>query len=215
MYIAERTLRFVNGFFKSYGPSHIKQILWDKEYSGEKWNFADNTVGDCVYFYLEKYVANGNILDLGCGSGNTANELSTATYHSYVGVDISETALLKAKRRSKENGRTEKNQFVQGDFLDYLPSQQFTAILFRESLYHVPLGQVGATLDHYSKYLKPSGVFIVRINTTDGRAPIGKSRPTAMVDVIKREFDIVEKRQYGGSGPTVIVFRPRSEVRKG
>lgn len=214
MYIAERTLRFINGFFKSYGPSHIKQVLWDREYSGDKWNFADNTVGDCVYAYLERYVANGSILDLGCGSGNTANELSMTAYHIYVGVDISETALLKAKRWSKENGRAEKNHFVQGDFLSYLPSQQFTAILFRESMYHVPLAQVRTTLDHYSTYLTPNGVFIVRINTTDGKTLISKSRPTAMVEVINRGFDVVEKCQYGESGPTVIVFRPRFPERK-
>jgi SAM-dependent methyltransferase len=211
MYAVERTLRFINGFVKSYGPSHIKRVLWDKEYSADKWNFADNTIGDCVYSHLEKHVANGSILDLGCGSGNTANELAATAYHSYVGVDISEAALAKAAKRTVENGRAGKNSFVCSDFLGYRPTQKFDVILFRESMYHVPLGRVKPILNHFSRYLKDNGVFIVRMNITDGKGS-HKHRLAAMVDIIVAEFDVVEKNQYGESGPTVIVFRPKGSA---
>ena len=96
MLIVDRTLTFVRGFLMSYGPPGIKKRMWDKEFSGEKWNFIDNTLGDCVYPHLEKYAQGGDILDLGCGPGNTANELSADAYGSYIGVDISEAALAKA-----------------------------------------------------------------------------------------------------------------------
>lgn len=75
MYIVDRSLQFVRGFLLSYGPSSIKKRFWDKEYLEEKWAFADNTVGDCVYNHLERHTANGRILDIGCGSGNTATEM--------------------------------------------------------------------------------------------------------------------------------------------
>src|ERR1700677_3606494 len=101
MYIVDRSLQFVRGFLLSYGPSNLKRRFWDKEYSEEKWSFAYNTVGDCVYAHLEKHVANGNILDIGCGSGNTATELAP-TYQTYLGGDISEGALAKATRRREE-----------------------------------------------------------------------------------------------------------------
>jgi SAM-dependent methyltransferase len=208
--IAHRTLRFVNGFLKSYGPSNIKRVLWDKEFSGNKWDFIDNTAGDCVYSYLEKYVGNGSILDLGCGPGNTANELAATAYQAYVGVDISEAALRKATKRSEKNGRLGKNSFVQGDFINYVPTRQFTVILFRESMYHVPLGKVKRVLDRYSKYLRDGGFFIVRMNTSG--SVLGRMR--AIGEVMESEFDVVEKRQFGESGPTVIVFRPRSPRRK-
>ena len=76
MYIVDRTARFVRGFLLSYGPSNIKKRFWDKEYSEEKWSFAYNTVGDCVYNHLEKHTKNATILDIGCGSGNTATEMA-------------------------------------------------------------------------------------------------------------------------------------------
>jgi 2-polyprenyl-3-methyl-5-hydroxy-6-metoxy-1,4-benzoquinol methylase len=208
MHMAQRTLTVMRGLLKRYGPSKIKMMLWDQEFSGTHWDFIDNTVGDCVYPHLEKHLKKGSILDLGCGPGNTANELAASAYTTYVGVDISEAALGKATRRTKENGRATKNSFACSDFLDYQPTQPFDVILFRESMYHVPVSKVKPILDHFSSYLKEDGVFIVRMNTL---GPNGqpKSRLTAAVGIMEAEFDVVEKSQYGESGPTVIVFRPR------
>ena len=210
MYIARRVLTFVQGFLASYGPSSVKKFLWDKDFSGDKWNFIDNTVGDCVYPYLEKYAQNGNILDLGCGPGNTANELSADAYRTYIGVDISEAALAKAVKRTAENGRSEKNSFACSDFLGYKPTKEFDIILFRESMYHIPYGQVLEILEKYSKSLKKGGVFVVRLYAGDHRPGKIKHRVIRKLDLIKREFDIVESREYDTPGlPTVLVFRPR------
>jgi SAM-dependent methyltransferase len=196
----------------SYGPSGVKKRLWDKEFSGTKWDFIDNTAGDCVYPYLAKYAQNGNILDLGCGPGNTANELPANVYQTYIGVDISEAALAKAVKRTHENGRDSKNSFVNSDFLGYKPSQEFDIILFRESLYHVPYGEVLPILKKFSSNLKSSGVFIVRLYAGDSRPGVLKPRVTAKLDLIKREFDVVESRQFDLPAlPSVLVFRPRHQ----
>jgi SAM-dependent methyltransferase len=210
VYIVERTKIFLQGFLASYGPTSIKKRIWDRDFSGGKWDFIDNTLGDCVYPYLEKYAHNGNILDLGCGPGNTANELAAEVYRSYVGVDISEAALAKAVKRTQENGRADNNSFVASDFLGYRPTQEFDIILFRESLYHVPYGQVKPILDKYSRNLKPSGVFIVRLYAGDSRPGKIKRRVTRKMDLIEREFDMVESRRFDTPAlPTVLVFRPR------
>ena len=209
MYIVERSVRFARGFIASYGPSSVKKRIWDTEFSGTKWDFIDNTAGDCVYPYLEKYAHNGNILDLGCGPGNTANELAADVYQTYIGVDISEAALAKAVRRTEKNGRASKNSFVNCDFLDYNPTLEFDIILFRESMYHVPYGQVLRILKKFSKNLKGTGVFIVRLYAGDQRPGVIKTRVTAKMDLIKREFDIVESRQFDLPAlPNVMVFRP-------
>jgi SAM-dependent methyltransferase len=177
MYIVKRILRFMRGALASYGPAFIKKTIWEREYTLGKWNFNDNTADDCLYPYLEEYARTGSILDLGCGSGNTANELAFGAYGSYLGVDISDTALDKARRRSEVNGRLQKNKFLQADFVKYVPKQSFDVILFRESLYHVPLGSVKATLDRYSKHLEERGVFIVRIATKEnGKNKSGRSQ---------------------------------------
>ena len=203
MYIIDRTLRFTRGFLLSYGPSPIKKFFWDHEFSSGKWNFIDNTAGDCVYLHLDRFAKDRRVLDLGCGPGNTANELATSAYQTYVGVDISEAALLKARRRTGETGRTGKNLFVKDDFLNYVPTQRFDLILFRESMYHVPIGKVKTILDRYANYLKDGAVFVVRLHggTT-------KHRPKAMLNIIESEFEIIEKSQYPEEA-TVLVFKPR------
>ncbi len=210
MYIVRRALVFFQGFLASYGPSSVKKRLWDRDFSVGKWDFIDNTVGDCVYPHLEKYAHGGDILDLGCGPGNTANELASEAYRSYTGVDISEVALEKAQKRTRENGRASKNSFVRSDFLGYAPMLEFDVILFRESLYHVPYGQVLPILEKYSKHLKKDGAFIVRLYACDMQTGKIKHRVKRKLDLIEREFDLVESRQYDKPGtPTVVVFRPR------
>jgi SAM-dependent methyltransferase len=216
MYIVDRTARFVRGFLLSYGPSNIKRRFWDKEYSEEKWSFAYNTVGDCVYDHLERHTRNGDILDIGCGSGNTATEMAESCYRSYLGVDISEAALAKARRRSQECGRGDKNRFESGDFLTYVPAGKYDVILFRESMYHVPLGKVKSTLDRYSAYLKDGGVFVIRLFASSGDRVDGKDkqRPAAMLGIMDSEFDVLEKARYEVPGrPTVMVFRPKALVK--
>jgi SAM-dependent methyltransferase len=213
MYIVQRTITFVRGFLLSYGPASLKKRVWDQEFSSTKWDFIDHTAGDCVYAYLEKYAHGGDILDLGCGPGNTANELAENAYQTYTGVDISDVALAKAIERSKENGREEKNSFIQSDFLGYNPPKNFDIILFRESLYHVPFGKVKPILDKFSKNLKNGGVFVVRLYAGGARPGKMKWRMKRKLDLIKREFDIVESRQFDTSGhPTVLVFRPQRPV---
>jgi 2-polyprenyl-3-methyl-5-hydroxy-6-metoxy-1,4-benzoquinol methylase len=210
MYIAQRTLTFMNALLKSYGPSSVKKFLWDQEFSEGKWNFIDNTVGDCVYAHLENHTKGGSILDLGCGPGNTATELDATKYSSYVGVDISEVCLAKAAKRSAEIGRATKNRFMRSDFISYAPDQKFDVILFREAIYHVPFGKVKPVLDRYSEYLKAGGVFVVRVFTLGDNGRKIKHRPKATLNLIEAEFDVVERRQYGDkAGSEVVVFRPR------
>ena len=207
MNIIDRSLQFTRGFLLSYGPEVIKRRFWEKEYRENKWHFAEQSIGDCVYGPLEKYARNGKILDLGCGSGNTANEMADAAYSSYLGVDISEEALAKAAKRSEACGRSSKNRFMRSDFFAFDTTEKFDVILFRESMYHVPVEKVKPLLDKFSQYLANDGVFIVRLYIMrDGKL---KFRPKKMIDIIANNFPVVEKNQYGNAGAVVIVFRKR------
>jgi SAM-dependent methyltransferase len=154
-----------------------------------------------VYPYVERYSNQGSILDLGGGSGSTGNELAVNTYRDYTGVDISAVAIEKAKIRSKENQRTEKNSYLQSDIFSYTPTKHFDVILFRESIYYVPRAQVKPMLDRYSCYLETRGVFIIRM--------IGGSEYGEIVDTISTHFAVVEKHVSDNPQALVLVFRKR------
>jgi 2-polyprenyl-3-methyl-5-hydroxy-6-metoxy-1,4-benzoquinol methylase len=208
MYLIDRTLRFTRGVLLSYGPTPVKKMFWDREYDSGKWKFAYHSASDCVYEHLNQYAAGKTVLDMGCGAGNTASEMALG-YKAYVGLDISDECLNKARRRSEADGRGALNSFDQGDFLTYVPSRKFDVILFRESMYHVPIGKIKPLLNRLSNYLTPDGVFIVRMYLVGEDRKTPKRRPTAMMELIEREFDVLNKTDYEDGGSRVLVFRPK------
>src|SRR5437870_1451228 len=106
MYLLQKIRNVSRGLVQLYGTERMKRVLWNSEFSGGRWSCLDNTTGDCLYPYVEKYARNGNILDLGCGSGNTGVELDPAAYRHYTGVDISDAAVEQAKKRTEEKRQT-------------------------------------------------------------------------------------------------------------
>jgi 2-polyprenyl-3-methyl-5-hydroxy-6-metoxy-1,4-benzoquinol methylase len=190
------------GIRQRWGTSSMKRALWNREFSNGRWDFIENTSGDVIYEYIEKYCRNGSILDLGCGSGNTGCELNADKYGDYTGVDISDVAIEKAIRRSEANYRDKKNHYRQSDITTYCPLQQYDVILFRESIYYIPHLKVKSVLDHYVKFLKPDGVFIVRRHD--------RQEEEAILDLLGDVYVLVEEQATTATSPTIIVFRPKT-----
>jgi SAM-dependent methyltransferase len=199
MQLAQNVRNKIRALLQAYGTRKVKRYLWDIEFSQGRWDCLDTTPGDCVYLYIEKAANGGSILDLGCGSGSTANELGANTYRDYTGVDISDVALDKAIKRTEGNGRADKSRFFQSDVSNYVPTQQFDVILFRDSIYYVARPNIRPTLQRYSKYLKQGGVFIVRMDGGDKRGSI--------VKVIESNFDVLEKHVHEQPDAVVLAFR--------
>ena len=205
-----RILGKVRGFLLSYGPTSVKKIFWDKEFASGKWNFIDDTAGDCVYAHLERHAAGGDILDLGCGPGNTANELlrrHTAAMLVWTSPRRLSPKPGHAPRRTAGHPRTPSRKATLSATCLRRNSMSFCS---GESMYHVPINKVKATLDRFAPYLKDGGLFVVRMFAGDRETGQPKARPMAMFDVMEKEFDVVEKKQYPEGLATVLVFRPKS-----
>ena len=186
---------------QSWGTAEIKRRLWNKEFQEGRWDFIDHTQGDVVYDVVGKYCRKGRILDLGCGSGNTGCELDVDLYSTYVGVDISDIALEKAVARSRRAGRQNRNRYVRGDIVDYVPEGKFDVILFRESIYYVQGFRIAPLLIRYAESLAPEGVIIVRCH--DDKVAL------EFLEMLRSDFRIVESSGSDADGPFVVVFRPR------
>jgi 2-polyprenyl-6-hydroxyphenyl methylase/3-demethylubiquinone-9 3-methyltransferase len=137
-------------------------------------------------------------LDLGCGSSNTGNEIDVSMYDRYTGVDISEIAIQKAVTRSLNSNRQDKNEFFCADIAAHVPRRSYDIILFRESLFYIPLSKRKATLDRYSNYRRENGVFVVRM--------CDRNRYNSIVRVIERSYHVLE-RSAVLDGSIILVFR--------
>lgn len=193
------TNAFYSRILKRWGSVRVKSSIWDREFSSGQWDYLDHTKEDVLYHYLEKYSNNGRILDLGCGSGNTGNEINVYKYQHYTGVDISEKAIKKAIARCKQNHRNEKNEYFCADISTYAPKNQYDLILFRESIFYIPRRKIKAMLDRYSKYLKDNGVFIVRMCD---RGKYGR-----IVKLIETNYETIENYLADNSKDIIIIFK--------
>lgn len=205
MHLARKARNVLRGLLQAHGATNLKKRIWNNEFAEGRWNCLDIGTGDCVYPFVEKYADNGGILDLGCGSGSTGNELEANTYQHYTGIDISDVALGKARRKTEENRRADRNQYFQGDIFSYVPTQQYHVILFKDSLYYVPWGKTKAMLERYSSYLTEGGVFIVKMS--------GSDKYTTITNTIERAFEVVEKKLFNEPEALVCVFRPGASGR--
>jgi 2-polyprenyl-6-hydroxyphenyl methylase/3-demethylubiquinone-9 3-methyltransferase len=198
--MTQKVRNVLRGFLQRYGTESMKRRLWDSEYMRGRWNYLETVAGDSLHPHVEKYANGGDILDLGCGLGNTGNQLSATAYRSYTGVDISDVAIEKARRKTEENDRSDKHEYFASDIVSHVPGREYDVILFGESIYYLPHGRITGVLDRYSMYLKPGGVFIVRIHD-------GRGRYQTIINAIESNFDIVEKHVYDRE-VFVIAFRP-------
>jgi len=95
-----------------------------------------------------------SLLDLGCGSGRLASMLDSKTISNYLGLDLSEEGLKKARSLNLKHGYFEK-----ADYTQWIPSQSYDIITFNESLGYAP--EPLATARSYVTHLNPQGCLIV------------------------------------------------------
>jgi SAM-dependent methyltransferase len=183
---------------KRWGGAAAKRLLWDQEFANGQWDYLESTPDDPIYGCLEKYARQGSILDLGCGSGNTGNELEWAKYGSYTGADVSSVAVDKAQARSRQNGRAAKNEYVCADIESYEPAKAYDVILFRESIFYIPVRKIRPTLDRYARHLKPGGVFIVRM--------CDREKYAAIVATIQTHYRVIDQVLLTTSKDIVVAF---------
>ncbi|QNT70134.1 class I SAM-dependent methyltransferase [Defluviicoccus vanus] len=184
---------------QSHATAPIKKMLWNKEFASGRWDHLQDTAGDCVYSYVERWADGGDILDLGCGSGNTGNELDYSAYRSYLGVDISDVAIEMAIARSAANRRDGKNRYVQSDITTFAPDRAYSVILFRESINYLPVAHIEPLLRRYRPHLGDRGVFIVRL--------YDRRKYEKILQVIREELSVIEECAPLTEDVSVVVFR--------
>ena len=85
--------------------------------------------------------------------------------------------------------------------LGFQPKGAFDVILFRGSVYYVPIRGLRTVLDHYSLHPKEDGVFIVTVFDSNPSGPI--------LTEIEGCFPVAEKYASSSNSQTILIFRRR------
>lgn len=101
---------------------------------------------------------NMHVLDVGCGVGGPATEISRFTGCKVTGLNNNDYQIDRATYKAKQNGLSDKLNFVKGDFMQMdFPAETFDAVYAIEATVHAPVLE-GVYSEIY-KVLKPGGTF--------------------------------------------------------
>ncbi|HEV8130582.1 MAG TPA: class I SAM-dependent methyltransferase [Acidobacteriota bacterium] len=130
---------------------------WNQEYLGGQWEFLSKWEEMGRYWIIAGYCAllsRPSVLDIGCGTGLLEEKLRLVPYSSYTGVDISETALRKARSRIPPAC-----QLICTDFLNSCLRKKYDIIVFNEVF--LPGMRAVEILEKYFKFLSQGGRIVL------------------------------------------------------
>ncbi|MDB5430907.1 MAG: methyltransferase type 12 [Caulobacter sp.] len=139
------------------GPGARPAAYWDRLHSGgydRLLNSEQRHHHRLLAALVSESVAHPRVLDIGCGEGVFHDSLRPFAPAAYLGVDLSDLAIAKARARITDPAA----RFTLGDGARYdAGAERFDAIVFPECIEY--LGDPIALLDHYARFLAPGGVF--------------------------------------------------------
>ena len=140
------------------GGKPVPPAALDEEYRSGNWDhfFGPDELArhELLLELIYAHSPRPSLLDLGCGSGRLAAMLDSNRLGGYLGVDLSEEGLRRARELNITHGR-----FESGNFETWRPTEAFDVITFNECLGYARVPAETAAL--MARHLKPDGVLIV------------------------------------------------------
>lgn len=194
------------------GDAPVPKERWEAQYRHGDWEFMRQIDEMARYSVIAGILARlrpgGAILDVGCGEGILEEHLRPLGYGRYVGIDLSEAAVARARARSGGvvAGRgvpSRHARFEAADAERYVPAEAFDAVVFNESAYYFedPVG----TVRRYGASLGPGGLLVVSMFESRRAAAI-RRRLKAFLEPLE------EVAIDGGKGLWVVtLLRPAAK----
>jgi SAM-dependent methyltransferase len=143
-----------------YGPDTADALTWDKQYGSGRWDYLASLQemprNALIVGYCGSLHRRISVLDLGCGPGLLPRLLLPLGYSAYVGVDLSDAAITRARANAPEN-----TEFVAADVEGYTPDRRFDVVVLNEVLYYLKRPEV--LMQRSTSFLENQGVLIVSL----------------------------------------------------
>jgi SAM-dependent methyltransferase len=175
---------------------------WDAFYRRGKLPWRSSGVGRVARLFLTKALQSGRLLEVGCGTGDDANEIIERGFE-YNGIDFSHSAIAQAQRRLSGT----KVSFVCSDFFSWKAKERY-AVVYEKGVFHGLGGLRRRQLfaRRVATVLNEQGIWITVSGSADKynpQFPHGAVFLTHLVEAIEPYFEILQivKGLYGTRNP--------------
>lgn len=173
----------------------IPKHQWERQFQQGAWDYLDSSSIErarsaVIGMYCRSLKPSGTILDVGCGEGTLFDFLNDKQKSAYTGIDISDVAVAKAKKKRKGN-------FYATDAMEFVSKRRLDIIVFNEVLYY--LDEI-ETFQRYSSLLKPNGIVIISLYRTKNLHYDKRTWKNA-----KRFFTIIDSIEITGTAKRMKV----------
>lgn len=168
LYVSPRLARLLSRSIGNASKYH-DPVFWDSELRGPKAFYLGEGLplkarrAMIATLISHTVPTSQSLLDVGCGAGGLALALVGLRIHEYIGVDISQYAIRKAKKNVTEDNNMRYVKFYVSSLSDFTPenNSRFDVIVFSEVLYYLNVERTMAQLERFQNWLQPNGVFCI------------------------------------------------------
>ncbi len=142
------------------GDAPLSRQEWEAQYDRGDWDFLERTDELARYAVIgaivRRLAPGGRVLDVGCGEGVLLDELAVGGFGEYLGLDLSEVAVERGRRREAPRAR-----FVAANAETWRPDDdaRFDAVVLNECVYYFEAPE--SSVLSYVDLLEPDGILIV------------------------------------------------------
>ncbi len=166
-----------------------KRSFWnDRAWKGEYAGTNDLLIKQLELAELEKHFSNGtNVLEIGCGNGQSALYLAQRFDIKIHATDFSEEMIAAANASLKSNLKlAEKVTFSVADIRDFQTTNKYDIIYSQRSLINLDSWvEQKSAIEKILNWLSPSGRFLMCENSRDGLEKINEYRKALDLGEIK------------------------------
>jgi trans-aconitate methyltransferase len=169
----------------------FEQWVWNDQYRRGRWNNLDAQRDPVTVAYVERLAKHGAVIELGCGTGTLATTINPQAYSKYIGYDLSEVAIERARAVAAQRCLS-KCTFIAGDMATWEGSSDLALIVIEEALMYLPPADQESLLRKCLSSLKPGGYLLVTAHSAE------KHRSTLRLcrDICQVVEEVVEGRVH-------------------